>query len=48
VQAWLKPRKGWDWLPQLHWIIRAIVLAVMMLAIVLSPGKIAAFIYFQF
>ncbi len=48
VQAWLKPRKGWDWLPQVYWFIRAFILAAMLLAIVLSPGKTAAFIYFQF
>jgi alginate O-acetyltransferase complex protein AlgI len=48
AQAWLKPRKGWEWLPQLHWLVRALVLCVMLLAIALSPGKTAAFIYFQF
>jgi alginate O-acetyltransferase complex protein AlgI len=48
VQAWLKPRKGWEWLASLPWFIRSAVLATMLLAIVLSPGRTAAFIYFQF
>jgi alginate O-acetyltransferase complex protein AlgI len=48
AQAWLKARKGWEWLPQLHWLLRAALLGLMLLAIVLSPGKTAAFIYFQF
>jgi alginate O-acetyltransferase complex protein AlgI len=48
VQAFLKERKGWDWLPQINWLIRTTFLAVMLLAIILSPGKTAAFIYFQF
>jgi hypothetical protein len=48
AQAWLKPRKGWEWLPQLHWSLRAAALSIMLLGIVLSPGKTAAFIYFQF
>jgi alginate O-acetyltransferase complex protein AlgI len=48
AQAWLKPRKGWEWLPQLHWSLRAAGLSIMLLGIVLSPGKTAAFIYFQF
>jgi alginate O-acetyltransferase complex protein AlgI len=48
VQAWLKDRKGWEWLPQLHWATRSVLLAVMLTAIVLSPGRTAAFIYFQF
>ncbi len=47
-QAYLKPKKGWDWLPDIHWLVRAILLAIMLLLIVLSPGKTAAFIYFQF
>jgi alginate O-acetyltransferase complex protein AlgI len=48
VQASLKSRKGWDWLPAIAWPWRAAVLSVMLLAIVLSPGKTNAFIYFQF
>jgi alginate O-acetyltransferase complex protein AlgI len=48
VQAWLKKRKGWAWLPDLHWALRSALLALMLLAIILSPGKTAAFIYFQF
>lgn len=48
VQAWLKPRKGWDWLPALAWPWRVALLSLMSLAIVLSPGKTNAFIYFQF
>ena len=48
VQAWLKERKGWEWLPALAWPLRALLLSFMLLAIVLSPGKTAAFIYFQF
>jgi alginate O-acetyltransferase complex protein AlgI len=48
VQAWLKSRKGWDWLPAIAWPWRVAVLSLMMLAIVLSPGKTNAFIYFQF
>ncbi|MGL4230206.1 MAG: MBOAT family O-acyltransferase [Casimicrobium sp.] len=48
VQAWLKNRKGWQWLPDMHWFLRMILLAFMLLAIVLSPGKTTAFIYFQF
>jgi alginate O-acetyltransferase complex protein AlgI len=47
-QAALKDRKGWQWLPEIHWVPRSIALTVMLLAIVLSPGKTAAFIYFQF
>jgi alginate O-acetyltransferase complex protein AlgI len=48
VQAWLKSRKGWDWLPALAWPWRVALLSLMLLAIVLSPGKTNAFIYFQF
>jgi alginate O-acetyltransferase complex protein AlgI len=48
AQAWLKPRKGWDWLPAVAWPWRAALLSLMLLAIVLSPGKTNAFIYFQF
>ena len=48
VQAWLKQRKGWDWLPAIAWPWRVALLSIMMLAIVLSPGKTNAFIYFQF
>jgi alginate O-acetyltransferase complex protein AlgI len=48
VQAFLKSRKGWEWLPQWHWTVRASLLGAMLVAIVLSPGKTAAFIYFQF
>ena len=48
VQAWLKPRKGWDWLPALAWPWRVALLSLMSLAIVLAPGKTNAFIYFQF
>lgn len=48
LQAWMKPRKGWDWLPDLHWAIRSTALAVMLIAIILSPGKTQTFIYFQF
>jgi alginate O-acetyltransferase complex protein AlgI len=48
IQAFLKQRKGWEWLAQIAWPIRALLLGVMMLMIVLSPGKTAAFIYFQF
>ena len=28
VQAWLKPRKGWDWLPALAWPWRVALLVV--------------------
>jgi alginate O-acetyltransferase complex protein AlgI len=48
TQAWLKPKKGWEWLPQMHWLLRTLLLALMLLAIILSPGRTAAFIYFQF
>jgi D-alanyl-lipoteichoic acid acyltransferase DltB (MBOAT superfamily) len=48
VQAWLKSRKGWDWLPAIAWPWRVMLLSLMSLAIVLSPGKTNAFIYFQF
>ena len=48
VQAWLKSRKGWEWLPAIAWPWRAAALSLMWLAIVLSPGKTNAFIYFQF
>ena len=48
VQAWLKSRKGWEWLPAIAWPWRVVLLSLMMLAIVLSPGKTNAFIYFQF
>ena len=48
VQAWLKTRKGWEWLPGIAWPWRVAVLSLMSLAIVLSPGKTNAFIYFQF
>ncbi len=48
VQAWLKSRKGWEWLPAIAWPWRVALLSLMSLAIVLSPGKTHAFIYFQF
>ena len=48
LQAWLKPRKGWEWLPAIAWPWRVALLSLMSLAIVLSPGKTNAFIYFQF
>ena len=48
VQAWLKTRKGWEWLPSVAWPWRVALLSLMALAIVLSPGKTNAFIYFQF
>lgn len=48
AQAWLKSRKGWEWLPAIAWPWRAAALSLMSLAIVLSPGKTNAFIYFQF
>jgi alginate O-acetyltransferase complex protein AlgI len=48
VQAFLKNRKGWQWLPDWSWTLRAAILAFMSIAILLSPGKTAAFIYFQF
>lgn len=48
VQAWLKTRKGWEWLPAIAWPWRVALLSFMSLAIVLSPGKTNAFIYFQF
>ncbi len=48
VQAWLKTRKGWEWLPAIAWPWRVALLSLMSLAIVLSPGKTNAFIYFQF
>jgi hypothetical protein len=47
-QAWLKNRKGWEWLPSVAWPWRVALLSLMSLAIVLSPGKTNAFIYFQF
>ena len=48
AQAWLKSRKGWDWVPSIAWPWRVALLSLMLLAIVLSPGKTQAFIYFQF
>ncbi len=48
VQAWLKPRRGWDWLAETPWFARAVLLALMLIAIVLSPGRGQTFIYFQF
>jgi alginate O-acetyltransferase complex protein AlgI len=48
IHALLRNRSGWDWLPQTPWLFRALILATMLLAIVLSPGRTAAFIYFQF
>ena len=48
AQAWLKSRKGWEWLPAIAWPWRVALLSLMSLAIVLSPGKTNAFIYFQF
>ena len=48
AQAWLKSRKGWEWLPDIAWPWRVLLLSLMSLAIVLSPGKTNAFIYFQF
>ncbi len=48
VQAWLKSRKGWEWLPAIAWPWLVALLSLMSLAIVLSPGKTHAFIYFQF
>lgn len=48
AQGWLKSRKGWEWLPAIGWPWRAALLSLMSLAIVLSPGKTNAFIYFQF
>jgi len=48
VQAWLKSRKGWEWLPAIAWPWRVALLSLMSLAIILSPGKTNAFIYFQF
>ena len=48
LQGWLKSRKGWEWLPSIAWPWRVALLSLMSLAIVLSPGKTNAFIYFQF
>lgn len=48
VQGWLTSRKGWEWLPAIAWPWRVALLSLMSLAIVLSPGKTNAFIYFQF
>ena len=48
AQAWLKSRKGWDWVPAIAWPWRVALLATLSLAIILSPGKTQAFIYFQF
>ncbi len=48
VQAWLKPRKGWEWLEHTPAVARAAVLSFMLLAILFSPGKGQTFIYFQF
>ena len=48
AQAWLKPRKGWEWVSTMAWPWRVALLAMMGLAIILSPGKTNAFIYFQF
>ena len=48
LQGWLKSRKGWEWLPAIAWPWRVALLSLMSLAIVLSPGKTNAFIYFQF
>ncbi len=48
IQGWLKSRKGWDWVPAIALPWRVLLLTFMSLAIVLSPGKTNAFIYFQF
>ncbi len=48
TQGWLKSRKGWDWLSVTPWSWRVAALSVMSLAIIFSPGKTKAFIYFQF
>lgn len=48
VHAGLRHRSGWDWLPRMPWLARALLLAFMLLAIVFSPGRTTAFIYFQF
>lgn len=48
VHLALRHRNGWHWLVDVPWFWRALLLSVMTLAIVLSPGKTAAFIYFQF
>ncbi len=48
IHAALRHRSGWQWLPNTPWIARTLLLAFMLLAIILSPGKTAAFIYFQF
>ncbi len=48
AQAWLKSRKGWEWVHAIAWPWRAVLLSLMSLAIILSPGKTNAFIYFQF
>jgi alginate O-acetyltransferase complex protein AlgI len=48
VHLALRHRSGWQWLSDVPWFWRGIALAVMALAIILSPGKTAAFIYFQF
>ncbi len=48
AQGWLKSRKGWDWVPAIAWPWRVVTLSAMSLAIILSPGKTNAFIYFQF
>lgn len=48
VHLALRERSGWGWLEHVPWVTRALFLAFMLLAIILSPGKTAAFIYFQF
>lgn len=48
AQGWLKSRSGWDWVEAIAWQWRVALLTLMSLAIVLSPGKTNAFIYFQF
>lgn len=48
VHVALRHRTGWQWVSDIAWYWRALALAFMGLAIILSPGKTAAFIYFQF
>jgi alginate O-acetyltransferase complex protein AlgI len=48
IQTFLKRRKGWEWLNETPWLPRAFVLACLVIALILSPGRTEGFIYFQF
>jgi alginate O-acetyltransferase complex protein AlgI len=48
VHALLRRHAGWDWVVCTPWFARTLLLSFMLIALILSPGKTAAFIYFQF